>query len=1705
MPSESAGRRPPLVRLADVLAEASGGVRPTPLELAELLWLARRMEPTEPAAQAPDSGPEEVPPPDAPSPTPPPSPARPPADSPLPPRPAPKQAPPAPRAPLHLPAPQGAPAQAAPAGPHAALLAPAPPMLRHPLALQRSLRPLKRRADAPDRVELDERATADRIARLGAAPEWWLPVLRPARERWLRLNLVYDAGPTMAVWRPLIRELHTMIAQSGVFRTVTLHRADPDGTVRPGIPTPTDSRTVTLLVSDCMGPQWRQGPVGPRWFAALRRWAHRMPLAVVQPLPEHLWRDTALPAAPGRLSAPHPAAPSASLAFLPYDAPDGEPEDAVVVPVLEPGPDWMVNWASLVASPGGRDVPGAAARLSGPPTAGYDDRADLTVLSPEELVLRFRATASPAAFRLAGHLALGLPDLPVMRLVQATLEPRPRPQHLAEVILSGMLTGVPGPPGSYAFRDGVRELLLRSLPRTARGRTSELLAELGALIDTRAGVAPGEFRASVPAPAGTVSRPGTGSDGEGADGDVFATVDPESVRRLAAGQEPGEVTGAPRNWPPSHALIGAGRYVLVRQLDAMGAHWLATDTQRGDEQVMVRAYPRPPQWLRTHFPQIAPRLIRIRHPGIGAVRDFGVEDGVPYLVREFVDGRNLRNRLRHSRHGLPGDDLLALVPPLTEAVDALHAQGWRHGALDTSHVIVTARGPVLSCLDAMAHGSRQDDLRALGHIVQAMHRGTDGPDVQQLPLPLDSLSVPEWLSEELDSAVAELTSEDADVQELGVRRLLGLSAREEAHREDTHRIAFSLLGPLRITRAGRPLAKGSPQEQAMLAMLILHNGSTVTHAQLVEGIWGRREDAARATALVGTYASRLHNALGPDVLVRLSDGYALRAGGFVDVIACQHLVERAKAERWAGNIASAREATQNALNLWRGTALDGIPGPAADAARTRLLQLRLSLCATRAELDLEAGEFERAAVDLAGLVDDHPAREDLRRLYITALRRQGRVEEALEVYEEYELSGGQNPELLALGRELRDEFGDDPDGPADSAGYDELSGTATDTDIAYGFVTAPDELPEGFIPPEDDHPRLREELSENTPLPQDHVPASLFAVEDTLLAEDVEDAYDEPSEFDPDDEPETDRRDCVCFEFVDGPPNEDARAELRRLVTILLEASGLPAADYVLSGTAEGFTLVARSFVDASALLQITVAGLAELLGRLEGRRLRVEFWEAEFGRGVGSGQDESEDHSDRPAAEAVMAELNMSGQQAIIAVSEFWHFVALADSSARADRFAQLRLAPGWYHTLDPAWVPDPSAPAVVVEMTDVLRNPDSTDPSERTAENAVTGPFPMQRDGRMPLQSGESEIVMSLPGGALVPADSAVVHAAPAQVRARWRYFVVDLAEHHLAPAEVPGVEVKWRVRDPVAAARTPNLDLPELLTATLLDARGAYGDDLRGALAGERVPGYLVHWSLPTAFRTPAAGRIAHWARPARPTVSELIVRAESVLLGFDGVLTRLYTADEERQVLRDAALLIAQERDPDDALSGRPVLGRPGPFQALGSHANSLDLLRALAGHELAREVCGRIDRHDVLAAGAARPAPSADQLVKALHTGRARPAVVTDRAREAAVTYLAGRGLTSHVPGGVHGRGTDLGRLMPDTYVLRRALDRLGARAADCVLIGSGVAEQLAARAVGMPFIGFCADERARMRLRETDGNVLLVSSLRPLLTAARSR
>ncbi|AUG77021.1 hypothetical protein CFP65_2170 [Kitasatospora sp. MMS16-BH015] len=413
---------------------------------------------------------------------------------------------------------------------------PSAPMLARPLALQRALRPLKRQVPDPRRKLLDEAATAHRLAEAlrgspagGAVP--WLPVLRPGRERWLDLRLVLDTGPTMRLWRPLALELRTLLRQTGAFRQVELSALSAHGRL-------TDrqigaERGAVLVLSDCMGPQWRPGPAGERWRRTLHRLTRRCPVAVVQPLPERLWRLAAAPVLPGLLTAPDAGVPNAAYGFSPFaEAPPGPGE--LVLPVLEPGAGWLANWARLVGSQGGGQVVGSAlllgpARPGGEPD-GEPEALDPAELDPAELLLRFRAVASREAFALAGLTALTTPALPVMRLLQAASFAHPQPQHLAEVVVSGLLAEREGRPDQFEFRPGVRELLLHTLPRSTTRRTVGLLARVGEQIAARAGRVPSEIAALA-----AIEEPGAAVAVEQ---HAFALISPAALRVLDGPRSP---------------------------------------------------------------------------------------------------------------------------------------------------------------------------------------------------------------------------------------------------------------------------------------------------------------------------------------------------------------------------------------------------------------------------------------------------------------------------------------------------------------------------------------------------------------------------------------------------------------------------------------------------------------------------------------------------------------------------------------------------------------------------------------------------------------------------------------------------------------------------------------------------------------------------------------------------------------------------------------------------------------------------------------------------------------------------------------------------------------------------------------------------------------------------------------------------------------
>jgi len=224
---------------------------------------------------------------------------------------------------------------------------------------------------------------------------------------------------------------------------------------------------------------------------------------------------------------------------------------------------------------------------------------------------------------------------------------------------------------------------------------------------------------------------------------------------------------------------------------------------------------------------------------------------------------------------------------------------------------------------------------------------------------------------------------------------------------------YSLLGPVRVWHNGRELDPGSPQQCAVLALLLLANGRPVTIEQLVTELWG---DAAPAAArpTARTYVSRLRRLLsgtGAQSIIQSSrTGYLLPISpGELDLAEFSELVRDSRAALEVGDSYRAATTLREALALWQGTALAGSRGEYVAAERDRLERLRLLAVEERIGLDLELGRHTEVLPEVTSLAAAHPLEERLRELQMLALYRCARQAEALGVY--HDVRGLLNREL----------------------------------------------------------------------------------------------------------------------------------------------------------------------------------------------------------------------------------------------------------------------------------------------------------------------------------------------------------------------------------------------------------------------------------------------------------------------------------------------------------------------------------------------------------------------------------------------------------------------------------------------------------------------------------------------------------------------
>jgi eukaryotic-like serine/threonine-protein kinase len=140
-----------------------------------------------------------------------------------------------------------------------------------------------------------------------------------------------------------------------------------------------------------------------------------------------------------------------------------------------------------------------------------------------------------------------------------------------------------------------------------------------------------------------------------------------------------------------------GPYEIQSPLGAggMGEVYRARDT-RLDRTVAIKVLPQgladTPE-VRQRFEREARAVSSLNHPHICALYDVGNQDGIEYLVMEYIEGETLAKRLESGP--LATTDLLRYAIEVADALDRAHRQGVIHRDLKPGNIMLTKSGAKL--------------------------------------------------------------------------------------------------------------------------------------------------------------------------------------------------------------------------------------------------------------------------------------------------------------------------------------------------------------------------------------------------------------------------------------------------------------------------------------------------------------------------------------------------------------------------------------------------------------------------------------------------------------------------------------------------------------------------------------------------------------------------------------------------------------------------------------------------------------------------------------------------------------------------------------------------------------------------------------------------------------------------------------------------
>ena len=128
---------------------------------------------------------------------------------------------------------------------------------------------------------------------------------------------------------------------------------------------------------------------------------------------------------------------------------------------------------------------------------------------------------------------------------------------------------------------------------------------------------------------------------------------------------------------------------------------------------------------RERFEREARAISQLNHPNICTLHDVGHQDGVSYLVLEYLEGETLASRI--ARGAVPPAEALPIAIAICEALDKAHRQGIVHRDLKPGNVMLVKTGVSKQTAAQASRGAAQVKLLDFGLAKIATANASAGP------------------------------------------------------------------------------------------------------------------------------------------------------------------------------------------------------------------------------------------------------------------------------------------------------------------------------------------------------------------------------------------------------------------------------------------------------------------------------------------------------------------------------------------------------------------------------------------------------------------------------------------------------------------------------------------------------------------------------------------------------------------------------------------------------------------------------------------------------------------------------------------------------------------------------------------------------------------------------------------------------------------